>query len=322
MRAETLNTTAALAALADEWWALWRSVPEATPFQAPAWLLAWWRHFAPGALAVVAVRDGGRLVGLAPLYREHGGGRLLPIGISLSDYHDVLIEPGRFEAVAEAVAAEAGRLDWPSWELPDLRDDAAAWRLPAPAGTRSSESEAAAGAVLELPAAIPPRQRRKHRMAVNRARRRGVLRFETGDARMLDALLRLHAARWTRRGEPGGVLADARVGAFLAEAVPAMHGAGLVRLYAVRIGDAVAGAWLGFSHRGRVYAYMGGFDPAFAHESPGTLLLGHAIAAAEAEGAREFDMLRGSEAYKFAWGAARRVSRCRRFERVAAHAGL
>ena len=32
-------------------------------------------------------------------------------------------------------------------------------------------------------------------------------------------------------------------------------------------------------------------------------MIGHAIAAARAEGLRSFDFLRGGEAYKYAWGA-------------------
>src|SRR4051794_35890653 len=37
-----------LAALEPAWWALWRRSPAATPFESPAWLMAWWRHFSPG----------------------------------------------------------------------------------------------------------------------------------------------------------------------------------------------------------------------------------------------------------------------------------
>jgi CelD/BcsL family acetyltransferase involved in cellulose biosynthesis len=49
--------------------------------------------------------------------------------------------------------------------------------------------------------------------------------------------------------------------------------------------------------------YIGGFDPRWSALSPGTLLLGHAIEQATAEGAAAFDFLRGAEAYKYRWGA-------------------
>ena len=31
--------------LVPEWQALWRRIPDATPFQSPEWLLSWWSCF-------------------------------------------------------------------------------------------------------------------------------------------------------------------------------------------------------------------------------------------------------------------------------------
>ena len=39
-----------------------RRSPTATPFQTPAWLVSWWRAFAPGRLHAVAAWEGGSLV--------------------------------------------------------------------------------------------------------------------------------------------------------------------------------------------------------------------------------------------------------------------
>src|SRR5690606_6903365 len=57
-----------LSQLAPEWWELWRRAPTATPFQSPAWLLAWWQAFAPGQLFTIAVRNSRGLAALAPFY--------------------------------------------------------------------------------------------------------------------------------------------------------------------------------------------------------------------------------------------------------------
>jgi CelD/BcsL family acetyltransferase involved in cellulose biosynthesis len=69
------------------------------------------------------------------------------------------------------------------------------------------------------------------------------------------------------------------------------------------IDDKVVGAYYGFHHGGRAYAYLGGFDPEYAYESPGSILIGHALSEGIREGGREFDFLRGGEAYKYSWGA-------------------
>src|SRR4051794_1593169 len=79
--AQTITTLKELEDVRADWRALWRGARAATIFQSSDWLIPWWRHFAPGQLVCVAVRCGEDLVGLAPLYRERGSQRLLPLGI-------------------------------------------------------------------------------------------------------------------------------------------------------------------------------------------------------------------------------------------------
>jgi CelD/BcsL family acetyltransferase involved in cellulose biosynthesis len=47
--------------------------------------------------------------------------------------------------------------------------------------------------------------------------------------------------------------------------------------------------------------YQAGYDPDWQQRSVGTVLLGHVIARAFAEGLAEFDFLRGTEPYKLVW---------------------
>jgi CelD/BcsL family acetyltransferase involved in cellulose biosynthesis len=331
---EDVSDTAALTALEPDWWDLWARSTTATPFQSPAWLLAWWRAFLPGELAVIAVRDAGRLVGLAPFYVETGayGGRLLPIGISLSDYLDVLVDPDCAPAVRGVLAAALGRsrISWQIWELTDLPSDAEALQLPCPPSCWDRTEAAESCPVLTLPReptawceAVPSRKQRDLRMAQHRANRRGDIFWATADAgsaqEMLVRLIAFHGARWRSRDEPG-VLADPRVRDFHATVLPGLLRAGVARLYTLFIGGEAVGVYYGFVHRWRAYAYLTGFDPAFGHESPGTILLGHAIEQAAREGACEFHMLRGRERYKYQWGARDRLNQRRVFERTSSYA--
>jgi CelD/BcsL family acetyltransferase involved in cellulose biosynthesis len=130
-------------------------------------------------------------------------------------------------------------------------------------------------------------------------------------AEALEWLARLHGARWARHGLPG-VLADEAVRRFHAEAAPALVAAGLARLWMLRIGDRVAAVHYGFTEPGRAAYYLGGFDPELAALSPGALLLRAAFEETMAAGARELDLLRGREPYKYRWGAQARVLRRRR----------
>jgi CelD/BcsL family acetyltransferase involved in cellulose biosynthesis len=105
------------------------------------------------------------------------------------------------------------------------------------------------------------------------------------------------------------VLADERVQAFHREAAAGLLARGALRCYGLRVDDRLIGVYYGFADGRRAYYYIGGFDPACAALSPGTLVVAHAVEEAVREGARAFDFLRGREPYKYAWGATDRPSR-------------
>jgi CelD/BcsL family acetyltransferase involved in cellulose biosynthesis len=317
-----------LAALEPAWWDLWRRCPMATPFQSPAWLLPWWENFHPGDLLTLTVWAGDSLAGMAPFYRESGplGRRLLPLGISLSDYHDLLVDPDEPQA-GEALIAAALALDeaWDSWEWEEAMPASTALALQLPDDVSETLGGASACPVLSLRGSdlnecIPRKQRRGLNLARNRARRRGAVAFirharesvTTG----LEDLFHLHAARWRVRGEPG-VLADAAVQRFHRGAAPRLDQAGLLRLVSLRIDGHVAGVLYGFRHGANAFAYISGIDPALGFDSPGVILFADAIEQALAEGAREFHFLRGRESYKYQWGALDRWNRRRSIRRSA-----
>src|SRR5262249_47071185 len=101
-------------AVEQAWWLLWERCARRTPFQSPGWLLPWYRAFRPGEPVAFAFWDAGRLVGIAPFYakRETDGCHLQPFGTAVSDFLDILVEPGSedlvVEAFAAALAAETG----------------------------------------------------------------------------------------------------------------------------------------------------------------------------------------------------------------------
>jgi hypothetical protein len=123
--AQTLTTLQELEIVRGDWRALWRRAAATTVFQSPDWLVAWWRHFAPGQLTCIALRRGEELVGIAPLYHEEGSRRLLPLGISLSDCLDLLLPEENGDVVRLAMQAEiAGAADTNEICFPDVAPDA------------------------------------------------------------------------------------------------------------------------------------------------------------------------------------------------------
>lgn len=320
-RTEIIRHAARLAALVPEWRDLWRRSKVATPFQSPDWLMPWWDIFAPGELRCVALRSGDRLIALAPLYRENGdyGPRLLPLGISLSDYLDVLIDPAHLDSTSALESAIVEMDDIEAVEWTEMQPDAEALRLSPPADWEAAQTIASPCPVVALPGTpeqlrdiISPSRARHLRTARNRAAQCGETAIVRGDldnsGALLNELVRLHIASGSRRG--GNVFSDPRVMEFHAAALPYLAKEGLSRIYALSIGGKVAAVYYGFHHRHRAYAYQCGYDPGFAFQSPGALLIAHAMEQAIREGAREFHFLRGNEPYKYEWGAKDRMNVC------------
>jgi len=290
----TLTTEADLERLADEWDALAAACPRATPFQTPAWALPWRRHLGRGRLLVLTARHEDRLVGLLPLEvrRWCGLRRAVLLGSGVSDALGPLLHPEHAAATAPALwaALEAAG----GWDLCDLCQLDGPH---APPGAAQWPHEDC----LRLSLAGPAPDRGAY--ALRRLTREGARVEAAPDPEaFLPDLFRLHAARWRSRGLPG-VFASARVRAFHREAAAALAARGRLRAWVLRLGERVIAAHYGFRFGPRVCYYAGGFDPAWARLSPGTALVGHAVAAARAEGAREFDFLRGDEPYKAGWGA-------------------
>ena len=159
--------------------------------------------------------------------------------------------------------------------------------------------------------AVPAEVRESLARRRARALKRGAITYERATEataeEVLEAHLRLHAARWERRGEEG-VLAAERVQRAHRESLPGLLRSGALRLYAMRLEGRIVATVQGFrdppGRAGfRVYFYLGGFDPVVERLSPGMLVVGFAIEDALAEGAVAVDFLRGQEPHKYAWGA-------------------
>lgn len=327
MRIACIGSEVEIDAFVAEWTALWRRVPQATPFQLPGWLLAWWRNFGNGCPRILTARAIGELTGVLPLYElpEPNCRKLLPLGIGLSDYIGALVDPRRSEAADALLAGVAELRGWDECHLPDLMPGSPLVLAAAPAGLVERVGWDVTCPVLNLPPdpalldrVVPRKTLRDLRQGAARAAAAGGIAIEAADPGcpepMIEDLFRLHAARWRTRGEEG-VCAAPAVRRFHLAAARALEEKGLLRLYRLRIGGHLAAVYYGFGWRGRAYAYLGGFDPDLPRFSPGVQMLSHAIRDAIAEGCSEFHLLRGGEAYKYAWGAVDRWNTARTLRR-------
>jgi CelD/BcsL family acetyltransferase involved in cellulose biosynthesis len=132
--------------------------------------------------------------------------------------------------------------------------------------------------------------------------REGTVEFRLAGAagdgldRDLDEFLRLHEARWSLRGGSESITdRSQRFHRLFAHAADA-HG--WLRIWLLELDGRAIAAWYGWRIGTKYAYYLAGFDPAWSRYSVGQLLLAHTIESAFEEGAQEYDLLLGDEAYK------------------------
>ncbi|MGI8992070.1 MAG: GNAT family N-acetyltransferase [Bryobacteraceae bacterium] len=324
---EEIDSIAGLEALGPEWSELWSRCTEATPFQNPRWLLPWLRNlYKGGEIWALAVRCGRRLAGIAPLFihrhwRNPEVRQVSFIGAGVSDYLDVLIEPGfaRSGTVAFFRHLEDRRSRWDVCDFQDLRAASPLLANAFPVGVHHAVSPCGICPVLILPEnmaflrkSLSAKFRTDLRRAGNRLRNSGDVLFETAAAEALpeylNALFRLHSARWQLRHEPG-VLCTDEIRNFHREVASGFQESGSLRVHGLRRQGIIAAVVYSFVTGTTAYAYLGGFDPELARLSPGSALMEFSIERAIQEGVREYDFLRKKEEYKYLWGAQDHASR-------------
>lgn len=290
----------------------------AQPSMLPGWLIPWWRRVAPAGsrLRAIAVHDGGELAGLAPFYappprRGRVDYRLL--GAGTTQYLAPLARSGAEQEVAAATAsalagcrpapraialeAVAAATSWPETlaaAYPGRFAPRVCRRLviPGPAVTLAGRTF---DSWLEERSS---RFRKRTRGTIRAAERAGAVIRQTDADRCgadVDALVRLHRARWA--GDGGSRTVTAGVPEMVLDAVRRSLGTGALRLWVMELGGRVVGAELMMAAGGVVSAWNGGYDPAHAALSPSIRLLLAAIDDGMARGERTLWL--GSHAHPY-----------------------
>ncbi|HEU5066826.1 MAG TPA: hypothetical protein VFT61_01390, partial [Sphingomicrobium sp.] len=102
--------------IGPEWEKLWREVPQASPFQSPAWVLSWAQVYAPDRCWAAAAWRDGQLAAFVPAFVWNGA--LLLAGTGPSDHASALFAPRAASAapdllrvLANSVAQPFNRID-------------------------------------------------------------------------------------------------------------------------------------------------------------------------------------------------------------------
>lgn len=318
LQVEWIQSPAHLGEFETGWRALWSSIPDATPFQSPDWVLPWCSHYCRDPLFCFAFHFNGTLVGLAPMFiyqGEQGFRRLLLLGTGNTDYLDVIFHPAFRKQSLRLLFAEIEKRSelWDECNLQRLRPESPLLEdIEQDEKFCISVSPQEPCPVIDLRNVslrdadrAAPMLRKAHRYATKLGQRRPFSIEEPTVESLYDCVTawqRLHQDRWLDKGMPGA-LTHEKDHLFHAEVARRMLASGMLKLYSLRIAGEIAAVLYAFQHRSCRYSYLGGFDPKYARLSIGTILLGHSIERALAERCESFDFLKGRETYKYRWGA-------------------
>lgn len=300
------------------WRDLVAAVPDGSWFMTPDWVLAWWETLGaglPAGAAEVAVWRGadGAVEAVVPLLRTrlrlHPRAPLtvpcltvLGSGAGAADHCGFAALPRRRAQVRAWLTERAGEA---SLWLPGL--DPGQQDL-LPPGGRPIEPVACPRA--DLTAGVDVLGSRQFRSATRRYGRKlaaaGVsFRWvppEEAGPELLDRVVRLHLLRRAALGgsttfDAGRLPLHRRV---MERAADSGRGPALLTASA---GGEVIGGLYGFLWGDTFAYYQIGWDPAWAPLRLGTAIIAEAMRACAGQGVRTFDFLRGTEPYKYRFGA-------------------
>lgn len=311
--------------LAPEWDALWRAIPDATPFNHPEWMAAWVRSQPPSNVArasgplFLAIRIEDTLVGVASVMPDQRVATSVG-DPNVTDYSFPLATPGQEEAVAEGVL---------EWLVEDLTTGLDLWGMPADSPLRPAFRTAAerfGWSYDEVPAAVSPRitlpgdfelyvaslnkhDRHELRRKLRHLEASADVRFEsvTGGAAIMEHFDRFLELMRLSRADKQEFLTEQRV-AFFRDLARTLGDLGIARLGTLTLDGAEAAMVFAFEDESTTYLYNSGYDPAFSHSAVGLVSKAYAVRDSIERGKSTFDFLRGDEDYKrHLGGVARQV---------------
>ncbi len=302
------------------------------------WLTTWWEVYgADHELWWLNVKDNdGSLMGSAPLYlRRHRNGLILPhrelrfigTGAPVSPEHlDILAAPGKSAIVLPAIndfLSEQAE-DWDVLLLTDLTDKEGS-------GTalelRPVEDQFPMAPYIPLPASweeyfksLGKWLRRTITRQRNKQTREMEMSFQVWSPKQesfesaFTKFEKLYALRKESMKVENKFEVSAGYRKFHRLLAFRFSAKGWLNLAFLKIGTREVACEYTFKYRDALYSYQSGFDPEFGKNNVFKVLRSYVIENAIQQGVKEFDLLRGEEAYKYDWKAiARKKQSVRRF---------
>ena len=328
LRLEVFRHLDELSPLRPAWDELLAHYPPATTFSSWEWLSCWWQSFgARRKLLVLALFNGISLVGLAPLSisQERIGWftlrvlRLMGDGSADSDNLDFPVRPEFAKVFADAILRYLAE-QRPRWDICLLNtvpsNSLVAQHLKKTLGSPpwmhfeylSPASQISLPESWEQYTETLSSEDRKNLIRYSRRleARHSTRIYRCDDACqlrvVLEALFRLHQARWQSASQPGAFSSPERC-AFYERLAHCLLQRKCLELWVLELGGEIAAVQFAFRYGDKVFQLQEGYDHRRSSDRPGFVLRGQVLEQLIAERIQRYDFLGGEDPYKRRWGA-------------------
>ncbi len=299
-----------------EWEGLLQSSVSNTIFLTPYWQKTWWESVRPDGqeLKVLRFRDDDTTIGIAPLVLQDGLITFLG-STDLWDIHDFVVMKGREEDFFQAFAGYLEDEDWTEFKLESILEDSPTLEgmlgLAEAKGYRTEQGLEGELLGVDLPGTWDEYLaglRKKDRHELRRKLRKlsgevdfSIQRLEDVDSisESIDEFLSLMAQS---REEKSEFLTEER-GEFFRDVLLEMAGRGYLSLFFMEVEGVRTAATVCFDYNNVLSLYNSGHNLEYASLGTSFLLKALCIQGAISDGKEYFDMLRGTEQYKYHLGA-------------------
>jgi CelD/BcsL family acetyltransferase involved in cellulose biosynthesis len=283
-------------------------------FVLPPWLDVWWRTFGKEWKPYpMAVREGGNLIGIAPLMIQ--GERACIIGSpDVCDYVDFVFAPGRAKDVLRRILHHLKQQGISLLDLGPLRGDASLLKDMTPvAETLGYEVTIHPEDVileLELPAtwdgflqSLNGKQRHEIRRKIRRLYEAGQINYlVVEEAEQVKKKVDIFLALFGSNRSDKAAFMDNQMASFFRSLAEAMAEAQILKLFFLDLNASPAAVAMCFDYASTMYLYNNGYDQRFGSLSVGLLSKVFSMKESIERGRKTYSFLKGGETYKYLLG--------------------
>jgi CelD/BcsL family acetyltransferase involved in cellulose biosynthesis len=297
----------------EEWNQLVSGSETSTIFQTYEWIWSWWNVFGHmHTLFLVEVRDGDRLLALAPMMLGKIGLRrvLRFIGDGNSDYCDFIAGERKSDALGAILDATAAIKGWDVIELKNIPESSSTVASVRDFCEKGGRGHLESNEIVCPTLIVKGHEEHARRVANSKTvrrrhnymRRLGNLRIynlvEVEEAlRSLEHFIAQHIRRWKGTPSPSLFLKAANRD-FYRELIRTLLPQGLLLFTVLEYEGNPIAYHFGFDYGSKIIWYKPSYDPDYARLSPGSVLLKHLIEYCLERGYQELDFTIGDEPFK------------------------